>query len=238
MPGECPINYKIKEVIMKRIIAILLIGLMALSFAACGGKPGESGSSETAKPAETQQGESSGDGGGSKETAAPQSSVVLDGSRLGVLQPVKEQDALKINGLVIATGSGHHEYPSAQELLAAGFKTEGLYSEYMIQEWFEIYISTAGNKPVKVIILPNDPAADYTKLTAADLEAASEALSYPVYCDTVEPDPEVYGENEPYALVSAYVHPELEAGPGLYNVFFANGNDICYAVQLNIIPEA
>ena len=215
---------------MKRTIAILLVALMVLCFAACGGKPAEGAADATGKPAENQQGgEGSGEAPGGNDSPANQSPVALDGSRIGVLQPVKE-GRVRIKGLLLTTDSGHHDYPSIEELSEGGFKTEGLYAEYFTSEWFAVYADVEGGASTGVFILPNDPNRDVTKLTAAELAAASESLPYPVYAGECSPDPENNG-----LLFAAYVHNEL--GAGLYDVFFTDGDEIVYVLQLNITPE-
>ena len=147
-----------------------------------------------------------------------------------MLQTVTEQNDLVIKGLIVNTGSGHHEYPSLEELVAKGYQTEGLNSEYFVNEWIEVYGEIEGNKPLQMIVLPNDPAVDYTKLKTADLLTAVENLPTPIFAEEVTPDAENYGR-----LGSFYVHQDYYQ-PGLYNVFFASGDNICSMVQLNVVP--
>ena len=215
---------------MKKIIAIALAALLALTLASCGGrKPANDGGSAaeadtTAALAETTAGEAA----PSDETLPEGTALSLDGSRLGVLQTVAGQDGLRVNGLLFASGSGHHTYPSIDEMIAGGYRTEGLCDEFFLSEWIEVYGDVTGS-PLQVYVLPNDPGADYTKLKTADLAAMSQALDYPIFADEVVPDAENHG-----FLCSFYVHQELPAG--LYNVFFAGAEEICGVVQLNIVP--
>ena len=214
---------------MKRILVLMLAALMALAFAACS-KP-QSGTETTPPPSGgDQQGSGNNEGGAEKtENAGANIDLVLDGSRLGVLQPVNEGKA-KVNGLVIDTGSGHHEYPSVEELLAAGFKTEGLCSEFFLNEWFEVYGDVEGN--INAYVLPNDPALDLAKAKDAELAAIHEGLNYPVFGGPAAPDPENNG-----MCLNAYVHNEIASGAGLYNVIFTDGETVIGVVQLNIVPE-
>lgn len=215
---------------MKRIIALLLTALLALGVTACGSKPQEGGTAPTAAPDNSQNTAVPGENSGGEDGAsADQVGPVLDGSRVGVLQPVKN-GAVKIKGLIIASGSGHHDYPAVEELLKGGYKTEGLYAEYFLNEWFDVYADIEGGDPVGAFVLPHDPNADCTKMTAAELAAASEQLDYPIYAGICTPDPENNG-----LLFSAYVNAELN--DGLYDLFFTGGEDILYVVQLNITPE-
>lgn len=216
---------------MKRLTAILITALLLLGLAACGKQPQSNGGNDagketTAAPAPSgQNGESSGG-----EAGAPQSSLVTDGSKCGVLQTVQPQDKIRLKGLIIASGSGHHAYPNVEEQARDGFRTEGLCSEFYLNEWFEFYGELEGSDSVDVIIVANDPKADYASMKPADLAAAEEKMLYNVYNDAAFPDAEDYGH-----MFNAYVNGEME--PGLYNVFFCFDGRICYLVQLKLEPE-
>ena len=220
---------------MKKLLALTLAAILALSLAACG-KSNTDGSDETA--AQTTAAEATAaqteaaatEAAPADETTANASSLITDGSKLGVLQTVTEQNDLVIKGLIITTGSGHHEYPSLEELVAKGYQTEGLNSEYFVSEWVEVYGDVEGDKPLQMIVLPNDPAVDYTKLKTADLLTAVENLPTPIFAEEVTPDAENNGR-----LGSFYVHQDYYQA-GLYNVFFASGDNICSMVQLNVVP--
>ena len=215
---------------MKKLIAIILSTLLVLALASCGSAPqNDNADNNTATdPAATGETPES-EAAPADETVAPASSLNTDGTMLGVLQTVKEQNDLRIKGLIIASGSGHTEYPSLEQLVEAGFKTESLCDTFFVNEWIEIYGDIEGGASTGVYVLPNDPNAVYADMKTSDLAAASEALDYPVFADTVIPDAENHG-----MLCSFYVHPEL--GDGLYNVFFTEGENICYMVQLKTLP--
>jgi|GEM_PF-2476738 hypothetical protein len=214
---------------MKKITAILLAVLMLLAITACGKKPDSSGSNSGNSNSGSNNSEN-GDPSGNNGSGNTESSVfVLDGSKLGVLQPAKDTGKLKINGLIFTTGSGHHDYPGIDELAQSGYKTSGLYSEYYLSEWIAVYGDIENNSPTMIFVLPNDPNADYSKMTAAQLDAASEGLSYSIYAGEAIPDTDDNGY-----MVDFYVHEDL--GKGLYNVFFTDGVNVCYIVQLNILP--
>ncbi len=210
---------------MKKLLALTLAVILALSLAACG-KSVTDGSDETAAQTEA----AATDAAPADETTENAGSLITDGSQLGVLQTVTEQNDPVIKGLIITTGSGHHEYPLVEELVAKGYRTEGLNSEYFLSEWVEVYGEIEGDKPLQMIVLPNDPAMDYTKLKTADLLTAVENLPTPIFAEEVTPDAENYGR-----LGSFNVHQDYYQ-PGLYNVFFASGDNVCCMVQLNVLP--
>ena len=217
---------------MKKLIAIMLVTIMALAYAACGGKPQNSGNNNN---------NGSGQSGSVKETnaavkvtKAPGSTVTLDGSMLGVLQKVaidnSSKDKIDIKGLLITTDSGHHDYKPIEELITEGYKTEGIYDEFMLNEWFSVYADIEGG-PVNVYIIPNNFKNEISLMKAVDLAAISEKLEYPIFAGAVTPDPDNHG-----FLLSAYVNKEL--GEGLYDIFFTSGEKILYVVQLKLVPDA
>ena len=216
---------------MKRIIAILLAAVMVVCFAACGGKPSGGEANVTDKPAQGQQGgEGSGSEPGGSDSPANGASVSLDGSKLGVLQKIRE-GSVNVKGLLLTTDSGHHDYSSIQELIGGGYKTEGLYNEFFLNEWIGVYGELEGGSSVLAFVLPNDPDTDVSKLTPADLEQASSKLDYVPITEPLTPDPEDHGR-----MIGFYVHEEL--GEGLYNVFFCDGKDIVSVLQLKLVPQA
>ena len=145
-----------------------------------------------------------------------------------MLQKCAEQDAFTIKGLILTTGSGHHKYPAIGDLIGKGYQTEGLYSEYMLNEWFEIYADC--DQAMNIYVVQNQPGTDYAAMTEADLQKIDENAAYANSVTDVRPDPENNG-----SLWNTYVHQEM--GEGLYNICFVSGGKLCYLVQLSLIPE-
>lgn len=215
---------------MKRIVALFIAALLAVIAVGCGRKPDGPSANASDAPGGTQQAGPADTNDGTGNGSGNTSGAVLDGSRLGVLQALGENGRSRIKGLVIASGSGHHEYPAVEELMKDGYKTEGLCSEFFYNEWFEVYGDVEGDT-LFAYVLPNDPNADYSAMTDAQLSAANDALDYPVFAGPVTPDPESNG-----LLFSAYVNEEAGKEPALYNVIFTDGSAAIYVVQLNIVP--
>lgn len=207
---------------MKKAIALLLVFVFALFLAACGDKGG-SGAESTAPERIAQV-----NGSGSSAPEQAEKSVINDGSRLGVLQPVAEQNDFVIKGLYISSESGQHKYPHVDDVDAFG--TDGLNSEFELNEWIGFYVDTEHKSPMNIYIVRNDAEADYSKITEQELAGICSDKDYPVIADAA-PD----GENRGFAG-QAYVHPE-SSQPDLFNVFFTANGKVCYMVQLNLIAE-
>ena len=217
---------------MNRILALFLALALLVGLAACGRQTQSSDGPAQQTPAATRgdlsETGSAPDASASEETAAPQG-LVTDGSRIGVLQTVQEQSAIRLKGLILTTGSGFHDYPGVEALAEEGFKTEGLCCEYCLDEWFEVYGELEGSDHVDVYVVANDPDADYAAYTPADLAAAEEQMLCSVYADQAFQNAQDYGH-----MFNACVGSEL--GPGLYNVFFTFDRTVCYMVQLKLVP--
>ena len=208
---------------MKRTTALFAALLLAVSCTGCGG------SVQTDSPAE--QSSAAADNvtpAGAADTAQT-GGIITDGSKCGVLQKAAEQDAFELRGLLLTTGSGHHNYPAIADLIKDGYKTEGLYSTYMLNEWFEIYGDC--NKPVNIYVVQNQADTDYAAMTEADLQKIDESAAYTNSVTDVSPDAENNG-----LLWSTYVNSDMDAG--LYNICFVSGGKLCYLVQLTLEPAS
>ncbi len=210
---------------MKRTAAFFLALVTAAALTGCGG----SGSTGNDGGAPAAQSSAAGDAAPANNgSTAQQPAVITDGSKCGVLQKAAEQDALTLKGLILTTGSGHHDYPAIDELMKDGWKTDGLYSTYYLNEWIEVYADCG--QEVSLYVVKNQPDTDYAAMTEADLIKISEAEAYPNAAAGLKPDAENNG-----LLTSFYVHQEM--GEGLYNMCFVSGGKICCLVQLMLEPE-
>lgn len=155
-------------------------------------------------------------------------SVVTDGSKLGVLQPVAEQQDFVIKGLYISSESGQHKYAHVDDVDTFGI--DSLNSEFELNEWIGFYVDTDYKSPMNIYIVRNDSEADYSKITVQELAGICSDKEYPILADAI-PDEENHG-----FVGQAYVHPE-SSQPDLFNAFFTAGGKVCYMVQLNLIAE-
>ena len=210
---------------MKKTCILLLAALTASACTGCGSGSGTQNNSQAGA------GNAAADSGtpAVSEQTANKVAVITDGSKCGVLQKAAEQDAFELRGLILTTGSGHHNYPAIADLIKDGYKTEGLYSTYMLNEWFEIYGDC--NKPVNIYVVQNQADTDYAAMTEADLQKIEESAAYTNSVTDVAPDAENNG-----LLWSTYVNSDMDAG--LYNICFVSGGKLCYLVQLTLEPAS
>lgn len=212
---------------MKRTTAVFAAMLLAVSCTGCGGS---STGNQTDTPSAQSSASADSSPAANTNSSAQASGVITDGSKCGVLQKCAEQDALTIKGLILTTGSGHHNYPSIADLIGKGYQTEGLYSEYYLNEWIEVYADC--DQEVSLYVVKDKPERerDYAAMTETDLIKISGESHYPNIATGLTPNADENGN-----LTSFYVHPEL--GEGLYNMCFVSGDKICYLVQIRLTPE-
>ena len=226
-------NYTKGGTDMKKALLTGMALITAAALCSCGGsKPAETttaAAQTTAAAAQQAQTDTAAAPSGS--AGSESRAIINDGSKVGVLQEFPGQDVLKIKGLIVNTGSGHHEYDSIETLYSKGYKTSGLNSEYYMNEWIEIYADT-NDKGFAIYAAKNDPDKDYSEITVAELQKNLGGNDLP-YCEVEEgADKENYG-----FIASFYIHPDYNE-PGLYNVFFTKGGKVAYMVQLTLIPES
>lgn len=154
--------------------------------------------------------------------------IITDGSKLGVLQTVAEQQEFVIKGLYLTTGSGQHKYTHVDDIDTFG--TDSLNSEYELNEWIEFYIDTEFKSPMNIYFVRNDNEADYSKITEGELKKICSDKDYPVLADVVTD-----ADNHGY-VGQAYVNP-ANSEPDLFNVFFVANGKVCYMVQLDLIAQ-
>ncbi len=213
---------------MKKIAALLIVGIMSLSLVACGGVDKPSNAEKEQGSNNEQLITQSTDNSDTSNQQSSDKLVINDGSKLGVLQPVAEQQDFVINGLYISTESRQHDYMHVDEVDTFGI--DGLNSEFELNEWIGFYLDTEYKSPMNIYFVRNDAEADYAKITIQELESICSDKEYPVLSDVL-PD----GENRGFAG-QTYVNPE-SSQPDLFNVFFTANGKVCYMVQVNLIAE-
>lgn len=213
---------------MKKLLPLLLALILVLSMTACGGKADADKSAETQKDAQSGQSQPQTADSNTGEAAGSDRKVITDGSKLGVLQTVADQQTFVIKGLYITSGSGQHDYAHVDDVDAFG--TDALNREFELNEWIVFYLDADLTSAVSIYLVRNDASTDYAKITVPELESICSAHEYPVLADAV-PD----AENRGYAG-ELYVNPD-SSQPDLFNAFFAANGQVCYMVQLELIPQ-
>ena len=218
---------------MKKVLLAGMAFLLAAALCSCGGgkspettTAAANTTAATAKPVQTEKTDAPPSGSSESGSRA----IVSDGSRVGVLQEIPGQNVMKINGLILTTGSGHHDYSSIEELYPKGYKTEGLNSEYYLNEWISLYGGTDDTN-FQVYIAPSDPDKDYSTVTAAEIDNHDEKYDLP---SLDIGDDGIDKENNGH-IGDFYINPDRNDA-GLYNVFFVKSGKVAYMLQITLVP--
>ena len=217
---------------MKHKAIALAAMLTAAMLTGCGSKDSSSSATSNSPAAQNSAASSAADSSSAAaaDSKTAKSTIILDGSKCGVIQKAADQDAFTLKGLILVSDSGHHDYPSINEQISKGYQTEGLYSEFYLNEWIGVYADC--NQPVSLYVIQNHPEKDrdYTTMTEKDLITISGESEYPNIATNLTPDKEANGH-----LTNFYVHQELSEG--LYDMCFVSGEKICYVVQLKLTKQ-
>ena len=114
------------------------------------------------------------------------------------------------------------------EQIKDGYKTEGLCSEFYLNEWIGVYADC--NQTMSLYVVKNQPDIDYAAMSELDLIKTSGESQHLIYQNNITPNADENGY-----LLNFYVNPE--SGEGLYNMCFVSGEKVCYVVQLRLLPE-
>ncbi len=201
---------------MKKFIILVLAAVMVFTLASCINGNNSGTNNSTNKPSEN------------GSAAKPDEKIIIsDGSKVGSLQ-LLDKDDKTIRGIIITTGSGHHEYPAYTNMTKSDFSMGTVYTEYYMNEWIDICIDTDAQS-VETAIVKNDKNKDYSKITFAEFTAMREGIEDGAL--SAQPDPD-----NMYHFGSFYLNPAY-CDPGLYNLFFACNGKVVGMVQLTFIPE-
>ena len=202
-------------------VAISVLMIATLTLCSCGGKSNPTSSTNTQTGTKTSTTTSSQTG-----TTKSEPTIVTDGSKLGSLQLLDAKNQT-IKGIIITTGSGHHDYPTRYFLTKDDFAMGTDYTEYELNEWVEICIDS--DAVIESVIVKNDENKDYSKFSYIEFVANREAFEDGAF--SVKPD-----ADDMYYFGAFYLNPEY-CQPGLYNLFFASNGKVIGMVQLSFIPE-
>ena len=164
--------------------------------------------------------------------------------RDGVLtQIVDEEENPKqtdfvIDGIILV--GNRHSYegvdPESEgfmnKLVAKGYKKEGIYSDFYLNEWIEFYIDTkysGAESDVKILITPHKTVEELEKMSLTKLEElANENGGYVIDYKTPEADNYKYVGN-------GYVN--MDYPEGKYDILFTYKGKLAYFININLTKE-
>ena len=118
------------------------------------------------------------------------------------------------------------------KLVAKGYKKEGIYSDFYLNEWIEFYIDTkysGAESDVKILITPHKTVEELEKMSLSKLEElANENGGYVIDYKTPEADNYKYVGN-------GYVN--MDYPEGKYDILFTYKGKLAYFINVNLTKE-
>ena len=118
------------------------------------------------------------------------------------------------------------------KLVAKGYKKEGIYSDFYLNEWIEFYIDTKYSKSVddvKIIVTPHKTVEELEKLSLSKLEElATENGGFVLDYKTPEADNYKY-------VGEGYVN--MDYPEGKYDILFTYKGKLAYFINVNLAKE-
>ena len=164
--------------------------------------------------------------------------------RDGVLTQIVDEEGnpkqtdFVIDGIILV--GNRHSYegvdPESEgfmnKLVAKGYKKEGIYSDFYLNEWIEFYIDTkfsGAESDVKILITPHKTVEELEKMSLTKLEElANENGGYVIDYKTPEADNYKYVGN-------GYVN--MDYPEGKYDILFTYKGKLAYFININLTKE-
>lgn len=236
---------------------VAVAGAMVLAMTACGGKKEETKSDDSEKttevsPADTDggQAEQASDATATSATTPAETAGTTQAAGAayaydytpGTLNSVMTPDGtapavpdFAITGMILV--GNQQETGSVDALMAEGYKTTGLASDFRLNEWIEFYLDDASiaqlGTGMKIVAVPHGDAAAYAGIAADELALTAEnsgGFVLDVAPDAVE---QVNGFNR---VASGYVNMDLGT-PGLWDILFLKDGRVAQYVCVNMAPS-
>ena len=149
-----------------------------------------------------------------------------------------KQTDFVIDGIILV--GNRHSYegvdPESEgfmnKLVAKGYKKEGIYSDFYLNEWIEFYIDTkfsGAESDVKILITPHKTVEELEKLSLTKLEElANDNGGYVIDYKTPEADNYKYVGN-------GYVN--MDYPEGKYDILFTYKGKLAYFINVNLTKE-
>lgn len=225
--------------LMKKLIAAVLAAIMALSFAACGGKTEESSapadsssssssSSKTSSEASSEADTSSSEAettGAESQTSSAQSA---DDLKYGEMAIINDKSGFKLDGIRLL-GNQHDG-----DIMSIPFSTDfkDIQYEFFLNEWISFYFKTESDisdNPAKIHILaiPHRSLEELKKSTFDEL--LTEAMEKGFVIDVSGYIHE--GEGEGY-VGDNYINGDYPAGD--YDIVITHKGTLCYCLKIKL----
>ena len=164
--------------------------------------------------------------------------------RDGVLTQIVDEEGnpkqtdFVIDGIILV--GNRHSYegvdPESEgfmnKLVAKGYKKEGIYSDFYLNEWIEFYIDTkfsGAESDVKILITPHKTVEELEKMSLSKLEElANDNGGYVIDYKTPEADNYKYVGN-------GYVN--MDYPEGKYDILFTYKGKLSYFINVNLTKE-
>ncbi len=162
----------------------------------------------------------------------------------GVLTPIVDEEGnpkqtdFVIDGIILV--GNRHSYegvdPESEgimnKLVAKGYKKEGIYSDFYLNEWIEFYIDTKYSKAasdVKVLVTPHKTVEELEKMSYSKLEELATSNGGFVL-DFNTPDAQNY-----MYFGNGYVN--MDYPEGKYDILFTYKGKLAYFININLTKE-
>ena len=220
---------------MKILIALILTASVCLLLFGCGAKTAEQEQTEAPVTEAPMTDEA---------TALPDNTASQPWGEIDIKDGVlyaftdeegnPKQTALTVNGVILAGNQhGYNDLSNTElimpQLVARGYKTEGINSSFYLNEYIEVYADTVYSGPdeaVKIVLAPQKAADEYEKMSFDEL--AEFALSNGgAVIDWQTPDEENYKY-----IGEGYVNADFPAGA--YDLIFTCNGEPAYYISLTV----
>ena len=222
---------------MKKIAAICLCVIMAVSMVACGSSSssGDTKNTSSKSSASSSSADSkSGDSKGGDSSGQDLSKYKFNKGELVRITDDNNEPAVtdfEIKGLIVVGNQTEGAGFDAQK--SGGYKTSGLKADFMLNEHITLHAEeiTGSTADLKIICLPHREMADYILKSADELTQIAETEG--AYVNASGPDTE--RDNE---IVDFYVGPIEERKAGSYDILFVYKGKLAYYLPIELSKPA
>ena len=223
---------------MKKIAAICLCVIMAVSMVACGSSSSSDDTKNTSSKSSASSSSAdskSGDSNGSDSSGQDLSKYKFNKGELVRITDDKNEPAVtdfEIKGLIVVGNRTEEAGLDAQK--DGGYKTSGLKSSFELNEHITLYADmtvTGSIEDLKIACIPHKDISEYVTKSGAEL--IEEAQNSGAVETASGPD----AEND-NMIVDFYVGPVEEKQAGDYDILFIFKNKLAYYLPIDLCKPA